>query len=170
MYMYIIFSNQFYFICSSNLQHIFHTSAFVTWDARHHVYCVGILVDYLLLKLHGVVAWEYETIFHTNCFIINSKITPWNSYKLSSGADIHIYIYTYTHTYLHAYIHTHTYTYTQAAAYGRLEWRCTKPDTHPGLIAWPNAHQLACLSYTLPGAPRLHKHTTCALIKSVWYE
>ena len=42
--------------------------------------CVVLLADYVLIKLHGVVVYEYETIFNTN-FIINSKIAAlcnWN--------------------------------------------------------------------------------------------
>ena len=33
-----------------------------------------LLADCLLIRLHVVVAWEYETIFNTEYFIINRKI------------------------------------------------------------------------------------------------
>ena len=34
---------------------------------------VVILADYLVITLHGVV-WEYEAIFDTKYYIINSKV------------------------------------------------------------------------------------------------
>ena len=37
--------------------------------------CVGLLADGFLINLHAEVAREYETIYNTKCFIINSKIT-----------------------------------------------------------------------------------------------
>ena len=67
--------------------------------------CVGLLADYFLIRLHGVVVWEYDTIFNTKYFIINSKITALCNCK---------------HSAMLAYIHT------QVAVDGRV----MMPDTH----------------------------------------
>ena len=57
--------------------------------------CAGLLVDHLLLRLHAVVVWEYETIFKTKYFIVNSKITTLCSCNRSGVVT---YVYTHTHT------------------------------------------------------------------------
>ena len=38
------------------------------------VFCEGFSLCGLLRILHSVVVWEYDTIFNTKYFIINSKI------------------------------------------------------------------------------------------------
>ena len=73
--------------------------------------CVGLLADYLLIRLNGVVVWEYEIIFNTKYFIINSKLTALHSCNPSSVLNIHIA----------------TYIHTQVAVY----WRVKIIDTHP---------------------------------------
>ena len=53
--------------------------------------CVGLLVDYLWVRLHGVIVREYETLFNANYFIINNKITALCSCNCSA-------VLTYLHT------------------------------------------------------------------------
>ena len=55
--------------------------------------CFGLLTDYLVIRLHGVDVGEYETIFNTKYFIINSKITALCS-RYRSAVLTYIYINT----------------------------------------------------------------------------
>ena len=48
------------------------------------VSCEGFSLCGLLRRLHGVVVWEYDTIFNTKYFIINSKITALFSHNRSA--------------------------------------------------------------------------------------
>ena len=102
--------------------------------------CEGLLADYVLTRLHGVVAWEYETIINTKYFMVNSKITALCSLNRSAGLT---------------YMHTHT----QVAAYWRVKMWCIPIPT-----LWSYAqicvHLVSRLSYTLPGALFfIHTHT-----------
>ena len=55
----------------------------------------GLLTDYLLIWLHGVVMWEYEIIFNTKCFIISGNITV---LCRRNRSVVLTYIYIHTHT------------------------------------------------------------------------
>ena len=57
--------------------------------------CVGLLIDYLLIRLYGVVLREYETISNINYFIMNSKINALCSCNCSGALT---YRYMHTHT------------------------------------------------------------------------
>ena len=57
---------------------------------------VELLADCLLIRLHGLVAWEYDTILNTKYFIINTKtMALCNCYR--SVVLIYIHIHTNTH-------------------------------------------------------------------------
>ena len=57
---------------------------------------VELLADCLLIRLRGVFAWEYETIFSTMYFIISTKIT--SSYNCNHSVFLtYIYIQTHMH-------------------------------------------------------------------------
>ena len=57
-----------------------------------------LLADYLLIRLHGVVVWEYETIFSIKYFMINNKITALCNRNRSA---VLTYVYIHIHTYRH---------------------------------------------------------------------
>ena len=63
------------------------------------VSCEGFSLCGLLRRLHGVVVWEYDTIFNTKYFVISSKITALCSQSFS-GVSMHI------HTYIHKTLST----------------------------------------------------------------
>ena len=57
---------------------------------------VELLADCSLIKLHGIVARDYETIFNSKYFIINAKITA----LCNRGRSVvltYIYIKAHTH-------------------------------------------------------------------------
>ena len=89
--------------------------------------CEGLLADYLFIRLHGVAVWEYETIFNTKYFIINSKIIDLCSCNRTA-------VLTYT------YIHTHTHT--QVAVY----WRGESTNTHTHTHLRFRVHKHTCIS------------------------
>ena len=94
--------------------------------------CLGLLADCLLIRLHGVIVWEYEAIFNTKYFIIIGKITLMLS-QTFNGINIRI----------------HTNTRTQVAVY----WRCEMADTHTYIHFYPTP-DLACTNtFTPRGAP-----------------
>ena len=73
--------------------------------------CVRLLADYLLIRLHGLGVWEYETIFNSKYFVINRKITV-----LCSRNHSAVLTYIYTEVALleseddrHTDIHTHAW-------------------------------------------------------------
>ena len=72
------------------------------------ILCVGLLADYLLITLHGVVVWKKETIVNAMYFIINSNITPLRSRNRSA-------VLTYMHVQVAVYMeredgrYTHPY-------------------------------------------------------------
>ena len=160
--------------------------------------CVGPLADYLLVRLHGIVVWEYNTIFNTKHFIINSKITALYSRNRSA---VLTYIYINTHTQVAAYwrvkmtdthpyprliSHTQThyisehvslkhyheplyYIHTQVAVYRRFAWWL---QTHTYTHAWllPQTHiSLSRLQEHFPN-PHAAFHATCVLISPGWDE
>ena len=103
--------------------------------------CMGLLVGCMLIKLHGVVLWEYETIFNTKYFIFNRKI-----------------IALYSYHYLGDWLLLHAYTHMQP----HHAWLLAQ--TH---ISWhvPLSHLQECFPYT-----HAELHTTCLLILPVWDE
>ena len=82
--------SNFHLIRTSDLQYLYHASASGALDAIYRecrvsdFLYVELLVDYLLIRLHGVVVWEYGTIFDTEYFIILIYGLP-NAYIISSS-------------------------------------------------------------------------------------
>ena len=101
--------------------------------------CVGLLADYLLIRLHGVVVLEYETIFNTKYFIINGKTTALCSQNRSAVL---------------------TYIATQVVVYWRVKMTFTYKHPHPPLFprAQTHIHLGVLLFLAFPGAlPFIHR-------------
>ena len=94
--------------------------------------CIGLLADYSLIRLHGVVVWEYEIVFNTKHFIINSKITTLSS-RNHSAVFTYIYIDTDTSSCLlvseddrHTYIHnTHSHAWCRVYSHTYISGRAS---------------------------------------------
>ena len=122
------------------------------WGCRVAVafLCVGIFVNYLLIRLLGVVVWEYEMVFNTKNFIINSKIIVLCSCNRSV---VLTYIYKPTcvsSCWLESevkMIHTHTH-----------------PHTHAWLLAQSHIHLVMHSYITLTRAFPLH---TCSVTRNL---
>ena len=130
------------------------------------VWCVWFSLSGLLRRLHGVVVWEYDTIFNTKYFIINSKITALCNCKHSAmlayihtsscrqESDDAVLTHTHTHAYLWSYVAMHkrtrayyrssrsaTITHTQVAVCWRFDWWWhTHPYPCPRLIACTDSY------------------------------
>ena len=90
---------------------------------------MGLLVDYSLIRLYGVLVRKYKRIFKTNC-IINSKVTA----LCSNRSAVLTYIYVFTHK-------------SSCQLKGRVKMTDTRTHSHPILIP-----SLVCLQkYTHRG-------------------
>ena len=88
---------------------LYHAAAFATWDANSFsvlsIFYVGLLVDYFLTRLHGVVVREYEIILpRTSLSIISNKIPLLYIY-------IYICIYIYKYICISIYVYKYIYKY-----------------------------------------------------------
>ena len=113
--------------------------------------CVRLLLNGLLIRLHDIVMWEYETIFNTKYFIINSKITALcNRNRLPVLTYIHTQVAVYcrgemTETHTYTVLHTHIST---------LDLACTNTPI-----------SLARFLLPLPRLLSLHIHTSNYLLE-----
>ena len=135
------------------------------WSLRRNVVgvscrwflCVGLLVDYLLIRLLVVSAWGYETIFNKKYFIINHEIIALCSYNLSAVVT---YIYTYIHTQVAVHwkmkVDTHTYTH----SYPRLIACTTRSHLRSGEVGC-TIYSFICLS---AGVVEWHSHCFVILL------
>ena len=105
-----------YFLTTS-LWHLCYASAFCAWDAISECVLWVIFFGGLLRRLSGVVVWEYNTIFNTKYFIINSEGTALCRSNCSAVL---------------AFIYIHTYIHTQVAINGRV----IMADTHSPAHLW----------------------------------
>ena len=101
----------------------------------------------LLRRLHGVVVLEYDTIFNTKYFLINSKMLP---YAVTIVYGVSIHIRTYTHKKFSTeewWWQTHTHIHTPMST---LDLTCVQTHTH--------THISGRFFIALPGALPLHTH------------
>ena len=85
-----------------------------------------LLIDYLLIRLYGVVVWEYETIFNAKYFFINSKISA--IYSCNPSAVL-----------------TCTCIFTQITADWRIEWNDRRTHIHTSI---PYSRLIVCTMHT----------------------